>query len=72
MKIILLIVILFFACGIAMVMLMRLMDAARRLGELQGEMKRSNEKLRRQLDELQEEQRLRERLESRDENDLKT
>ena len=72
MKIILLIVILFFACGIAMVMVMRLADAMRRLGDLQGDMKKSNEKLRSQLNELQAEKERRERLESHDENDLKT
>lgn len=49
MKIILLVVLLFFACGIAMVLLARLARIMQRVGELRGELTRKNDSLEEQL-----------------------
>jgi predicted Holliday junction resolvase-like endonuclease len=56
MKAILLIILLFFACGIAMVMIQRLLAISTRVGELRGELARKNDSLQEQMARMQQQQ----------------
>ena len=56
MKIILLVILLFFACGIAMVMLARLARIMQRIGDLRGDLARKNVDLEAQLAQMRKQQ----------------
>lgn len=56
MKIILLVILLFFACGIAMVLLARLARIMQRVGELRGELTRKNDLMEQQLSHMRKQQ----------------
>ncbi len=53
MKIILLFIILFFACGIALVLLKRLLDTVQQLGALRGDLNRNSVSMREHMDALE-------------------
>jgi predicted Holliday junction resolvase-like endonuclease len=53
MKIIILILVLFFACAIAMTLLARLLETTKQLASLRGDLARNSDKMQEQMHELQ-------------------
>ncbi len=53
MKIILLVILMFFACGIALVLLKRLLDTVQQLGALRGDLNRNSVSMREHMDALE-------------------
>jgi predicted Holliday junction resolvase-like endonuclease len=60
MKLLLLIILLFFACAVAMTLLTRLLDSVRQIGDLRGQLTRNDATLHAHMEAMQQSQQLQE------------